>query len=141
MKSHADSYFTVQEGDAPPIAFTGDLGFNGTHSYSADGHTTAWLHALDVLTRELAGGAQHVLPGHEAPTNMSLFDDQRRYLLYCREVVGRLAAGAPRLTDDGQVALERVMQQFLPNAPLTWMISLGANAVATEIARERIVHA
>jgi glyoxylase-like metal-dependent hydrolase (beta-lactamase superfamily II) len=139
-ESHADSYFTVQEGDEPPIAFTGDLGFNGTHPYSADGHTTAWLLALDVLTRELAG-VQHILPGHGAPTNMSLFDDQRRYLLYYREVVGRLAAGAPTLTDDAQVALEGAMQQFLPNAPLTWMIGLGANAVATEIARERMVHA
>jgi hypothetical protein len=28
------------------------------------------------------------------------------------------------------------MQAFLPNAPLTWMIGLGANAVATERARE-----
>jgi hypothetical protein len=36
------------------IAFTGDLGFNGTHPYTADGHTTARLQALDVLTRELS---------------------------------------------------------------------------------------
>jgi len=138
-ESHADSYFTVQAGDEPPIAFTGDLGFNGTHPYTADGHTTAWLQALDLLTSELAG-AQHILPGHGAPTNVRLFDDQRRYLLYYREVVGRLAAGAPTLTDEAQVALDQAMQQFLPNAPLTWMIGLGANAVATEIACERLVH-
>jgi glyoxylase-like metal-dependent hydrolase (beta-lactamase superfamily II) len=37
-ESHADSYFTVQAGGEPPIAFTGDLGFNGTHPYTADGH-------------------------------------------------------------------------------------------------------
>jgi len=33
------------------------------------------------------------------------------------------------------------MQAFLPNAPLSWMIGLGANAVAAEIAREGMVHA
>jgi glyoxylase-like metal-dependent hydrolase (beta-lactamase superfamily II) len=139
-ESHADSYFTVQTGDGPPTAFTGDLGFHGTHPYTADGHTTAWLKALDVLARELAG-AECILPGHGAATNVSLFDDQRRYLLYYREVVGRLAAGAPTLSDEAQAELERAMQQFLPNAPLTWMVGLGANAVAAEIAREGLVHA
>jgi len=93
-ESHTDSYFTVQSGDGPPIAFTGDLGFNGTHPYTADGDTTSWLHALDMLTRELTG-AQRILPGHGAPTTWRLFDEQRRYLLYYREVVGRLGAGGP----------------------------------------------
>jgi glyoxylase-like metal-dependent hydrolase (beta-lactamase superfamily II) len=139
-ESLADSYFRVQADDELPIAFTGDLGFNGTHSYIADGHTTVWLRALDMLVCELAG-VQHILPGHGAPTSVSLFDDQRRYLLYYREVVGRLAAGAATLTDDAQVALEQAMQQFLPDAPLRWMIGLGANAVATEIASERMVQA
>jgi glyoxylase-like metal-dependent hydrolase (beta-lactamase superfamily II) len=139
-ESHADSYFTVQAGDERPIAFTGDLGFNGTHPYTADGHTTDWLRALDVLTRELAG-VQHILPGHGALTSVGLFADQRRYLLYYREVVGRLAGGAPTLTDDAQVALDEAMQHFLPGAPLSWMIGLGANAVATEIASERMVRA
>ena len=137
-ESHADSYFTVQEGGAATIAFTGDLAFNGTHPYVADGHTTAWLEALDVLGHELAG-VQHILPGHGSPANGNLFDEQRRYLLYYREVVARLAAGASTLTDEAHGALQRAMQQFLPDAPLTWMIGLGANAVAAELARERIV--
>jgi hypothetical protein len=29
------------------------------------------------------------------------------------------------------------MQRFLPDAPLTWMIGLGADAVAAELASER----
>jgi glyoxylase-like metal-dependent hydrolase (beta-lactamase superfamily II) len=135
-ESHADSYFTVQAGDEAPIAFTGDLGFNATHPYTADGHTSAWLEALDVLTSELAG-VQRILPGHGAHASVSLFEDQRRYLLYYREVVGRLAAGTPTLTDPARVALDRAMQQFLPGAPLTWMIGLGADPVASEIAGER----
>jgi glyoxylase-like metal-dependent hydrolase (beta-lactamase superfamily II) len=139
-ESHADSYFTVQTGDGPPIAFTGDLGFNGIHAYTADGHTATWLQELDVLTRELTG-AQRILPGHGAPTTSSVFDDQRRYLLYYREVVGRLAADGATLTDEALVALERAMLHFLPNAPLTWMIGLGVNAVATEVRREGMVRA
>ena len=84
-------------------------------------------------------GVQHILPGHGSPANGNLFDEQRRYLLYYREVVARLAAGAATLTDEAHGALQRAMQQFLPDAPLTWVIGLGATAVAAELARERIV--
>jgi glyoxylase-like metal-dependent hydrolase (beta-lactamase superfamily II) len=134
-ESHADSYFVVQPADGRPIAFTGDLGFNGMHPYTADGHTADWLSALDVLRDELSD-VQQLMPGHGAPANAGLLDDQRRYLLYYREVVARLADGAPALSDDAVARLEQRMQQFLPNAPLTWMIGLGAIAVAAEIVGE-----
>ena len=50
-------------------------------------------------------------------------------------------AVAMNVTDEAQVELERAMREFLPNAPLTWMIGLGANAVAAEVAGEGMVHA
>lgn len=62
--------------------------------------------------------------------------DQRRYLMMYRGTVGRLAAGAPRLADAQREQLTTVMARFLPDAPLTWMIGLGADAVATELAGE-----
>ena len=37
------------------IAFVGDLAFNGTHAYLADGHTHAWLRAIDRAEDTLAG--------------------------------------------------------------------------------------
>jgi|Tabmets5t2r1_1033131.scaffolds.fasta_scaffold14722_2 glyoxylase-like metal-dependent hydrolase (beta-lactamase superfamily II) len=138
-ESHADSILLVQPagGAGAPLAFTGDLGFGHAHPYTADGHTGAWLATLDRLAEELArSGVRRLLPGHGAPTGMGLLADQRRYLLFYREVVRRLADGAPKLSDAAKGDLEAMMRRFLPDAPLTWMIGLGADAVAAELAAE-----
>src|SRR6266498_4813795 len=128
-ESDADSYLTL--GD---VAFIGDLAFHGTHPYTADGHTGRWLTALDTLTGALDGATLY--PGHGAPGDIGMLADQRRYLMMYRETVGRLAAGAPTLTDVQRGELAAVMTRFLPGAPLTWMIGLGADAVAAELAGE-----
>jgi len=126
-ESHADSYVTLDD-----RAFIGDLAFNGTHSYTADGHGGRWLAALDTLTGALDGATLY--PGHGAPGGVGMLADQRRYVMMYRETVGRLAGGAPSLTDAQRDELTAVMSRFLPGAPLTWMIGLGADAVATELA-------
>ncbi len=128
-ESHADSYLTLDD-----RAFIGDLAFHGTHPYTADGHTGRWLTALDTLTGALDGATLY--PGHGAPGDIGMLADQRRYLMMYRETVGRLAAGAPTLTDVQRGELAAVMTRFLPGAPLTWMIGLGADAVAAELAGE-----
>ncbi|WP_035855550.1 MBL fold metallo-hydrolase [Cryptosporangium arvum] len=125
-ESHADSYVTL--GDD---AFIGDLAFPGTHPYTADGHTGRWLDALDTLPDALAGATLY--PGHGRPGDVGMFADQRRYLLMYREVVRRLAAGASGLDPAQKDELTAVMARFLPGAPLTWMIALGADAVAAEL--------
>jgi glyoxylase-like metal-dependent hydrolase (beta-lactamase superfamily II) len=132
-ESHADSYFLVSAGGSPPVAFMGDLAFHGTHPYTADGHSASWLASLDLLSSELAG-VSTLYPGHGDPAGVAVFADQRRYLLYYREVVRRLAAGQSRLPGEATSELEAAMQAFLPGAPLTWMIDLGADAVAAELA-------
>lgn len=134
-ESHADSYFLVSTEGGPSVAFIGDLAFHDTHPYTADGHSGTWLAALDTLADELADVAL-LYPGHGDPAGPALLADQRRYLLYYRELVRRLADGTPKLSDSTKVELERAMQAFLPNAPLTWMIGLGADAVAAELAGE-----
>lgn len=128
-ESHADSYLMLDD-----RAFIGDLAFHGTHPYTADGHTASWLAALDTLTGVLDGATLY--PGHGAPGDVGMLADQRRYLMMYREAVGRLAAGAPSLTDAQRTELTAVMTRFLPDAPLTWMIGLGADAVAAELAGE-----
>lgn len=62
-----------------------------------------------------------------------MFGDQRRYLMMYREVVHRLAVGSPTLGDEQKLQLTEAMTRFLPGAPLTWMIGLGADAVAGEL--------
>ncbi|GAA4604594.1 glyoxylase-like metal-dependent hydrolase (beta-lactamase superfamily II) [Actinoplanes octamycinicus] len=126
-ESHADSYLVLDD-----QAFIGDLAFHRVHPYTADGHTGDWLAALDHLEAELAG--RTLLPGHGAPGDAGMLADQRRYLMMYREVVARLAGGAPRLTDAQREELTATMCRFLPGAPLTWMIGLGADAVAAELA-------
>ena len=130
-ESHADSYLLVETGTAP-VAFIGDLAFDGIHSYMTDGHSGPWLKALDRLAGEL-GGAR-LYPGHGGPGDASLLHRQRQYLLMYRETVGRLAAGEPSLTEDQKQELTRVMAAFLPGAPLGFLTSLGADAVAGELA-------
>ena len=134
-ESHADSYFLLSADGTHPVAFTGDLAFHHTHPYTADGHTSSWLGTLDTLTRDLAG-VSGIYPGHGELAGPSVFADQRRYLLYYREVIRRLAPGKPELADAEKAELETAMRAFLPDVPLTWMIGLGADAVAAELAGE-----
>lgn len=132
-ESHADSYFVLSSDGTAPAAFIGDLAFHGMHPYTADGHSGAWLSVLDTLTGDLAG-VQTLYPGHGDPAGPGLLADQRRYLLYYREVVAGLARSQSRLTDTARTELDAAMQAFLPGAPLAWMIGLGADAVAAELA-------
>jgi glyoxylase-like metal-dependent hydrolase (beta-lactamase superfamily II) len=132
-ESHADSYITMQAGGAEPVAFIGDLAFSGMHPYTADAHSGDWLDELTALEDDLAG-IRTLYPGHGAPAGLGLLADQRRYLMHYREVITRLSGGRPSLTAAALDELSATMQAFLPGAPLTWMIGLGATAVAGELA-------
>jgi len=135
-ESHADSYLVLTANEGATIVFTGDLAFHGTHPYTADGHSGAWLAALDVVGGELAGTGM-LYPGHGDPAGPGLLADQRRYLLYYRELIRRLSRGEPQLSEEAKCELSTTLQAFLPGAPLTWMIELGADAVAAELAAVR----
>jgi glyoxylase-like metal-dependent hydrolase (beta-lactamase superfamily II) len=135
-ESHADSYLVLTTAGSATVAFTGDLAFHGTHAYTADGHSGAWLAALDALGGELAGIGT-LYPGHGDPAGPGLLADQRRYLLYYRELIRRLSGGEPQLSEAAKSELSAAVQAFLPDAPLTWMIELGADAVAAELAAVR----
>jgi glyoxylase-like metal-dependent hydrolase (beta-lactamase superfamily II) len=150
-ESHADSCLLVEAGGPAGnvratgwgetstrtrrVAFIGDLAFHGCHSYLADGHTSAWLATLDRLIEELSGVPLY--PGHGAAGDTCLLADQRRYLLMYRETVRRLASGSPFLTDAQKQELAEMMTRFLPGAPLAWLVELGADPVAAELAAEQ----
>jgi glyoxylase-like metal-dependent hydrolase (beta-lactamase superfamily II) len=132
-ESHADSLLLVDAGTTR-IGFIGDLAFNGMHSYTADGHSRAWLAVLDRLIGELDGVPLY--PGHGTPGDTSLLARQRQYLLMYREAVRSIARGAPSLTEAQREELTSRMTRFLPGTPLSWLVGLGADAVAAELAAE-----
>jgi glyoxylase-like metal-dependent hydrolase (beta-lactamase superfamily II) len=120
-------------------AFVGDLAFNGTHVYLADGHTDAWLRAIDRAEESLAGvRTLHV--GHGAPGTLAMLAEQRRYLLMVREAVMQAAGGLGDLTEDQANRVMSLMERYLPGAPLSWLIAAGAPAVAAELAQEAATH-
>jgi glyoxylase-like metal-dependent hydrolase (beta-lactamase superfamily II) len=117
----------------PVAAFVGDLIFNGTHSYLADGHTAEWLNNL-VRVRSLLPDNALIYPGHGEPGDIKLFDSQESYLRAYRQAVAEISGGKALLTDTQKNALVARMKRFLPVEKLAFMIELSAGAVATELA-------
>jgi len=132
--SNANSIWVVE--NQPKVAFTGDLVFEGTHSYIADNHLAAWLNNLDKV-RQLLADVSKIYPGHGNAGSLEMFDFQKKYLLAYSDAIKELAEGKPALTEDGKKELTARMEKFLPNAHLTWIISHSADAVAAEISSMR----
>jgi glyoxylase-like metal-dependent hydrolase (beta-lactamase superfamily II) len=130
-ESHADTYWTID--GVPTVAFVGDLVFPGMHSYISDGHTAAWLGVLARLERTLPTGTT-LYPGHGTPTDVAAIAAQRRYLETLRAEVKRLG---PKLDDAARAALVAAMKRHLPASQLEFLLALGADAVAAEVAAER----
>ncbi len=131
-ESESETVWLLGDGD---VAFVGDLAFNGTHAYVADGHTHAWLDALDRAEETLAG-VRRLYVGHGPPAAPTVLADQRRYLLMAREAVARTADGRPELSEDEANRVASLMERYLPGAPLGWLVAAGASGVAAELAQE-----
>jgi glyoxylase-like metal-dependent hydrolase (beta-lactamase superfamily II) len=131
-ESESETVWLLGDGST---AFVGDLVFNGTHSYLADGHTDVWLRAIDRAEGALAG-VHTLYVGHGAPTGPAVLAEQRRYLLMAREAIARAAGGRGELSEDEANRVASLMERFLPGAPLGWLVGAGAPAVAAELARD-----
>jgi glyoxylase-like metal-dependent hydrolase (beta-lactamase superfamily II) len=131
-ESASETVWLLGDGD---VAFVGDLAFNGTHAYLADGHTDAWLRAIDRAEEALAG-VRTLHPGHGATGTPAVLAEQRRYLLMAREAIARAAGGRAQLSDEEAKHVTRLMERYAPSAPLSWLVSAGAPAVAAELSRK-----
>ena len=131
-ESASETVWLLGDGD---VAFVGDLAFHGTHAYLADGHTDAWLRALDRAEEALAAiGTLYV--GHGPLASPTVLAEQRRYLLMVREAIARVASGRAQLGEDDASRVASMMERYLPGAPLSWLVAAGASAVAAELAEE-----
>lgn len=130
-ESDHDSFWLL-EGESR-AAFVGDLVFNEVHAYLADGNTGPWLDVLDRMEAELAG-VEVLYPGHGDSGGLELIDAQRSYLRHYRTRVAELAAGRPSLTEEATAQLVEEMKSFWPTDRLEFLIGLGADPVAAELA-------
>jgi glyoxylase-like metal-dependent hydrolase (beta-lactamase superfamily II) len=118
--------------DEPAAAFVGDLVFNGTHSYIADGSVLHWLANLERF-RALLEGVATLYPGHGRAGGAELLDAQKDYLLaYCAAVL-EVAGDSATVDERAKEELAERMRRVLPGAPLEFMIGLSADAVAAEL--------
>lgn len=129
--SEANSVWIFERG--PKAAFTGDIFFNGTHSYIADGYVLAWLANLENA-RALLADAGTLYPGHGPEASIEHLEVQKAYLMAYCAAVRELSGGEPKLTEAAKEELAVRMEAYLPNAPLTFMIGLSADAVAADLA-------
>jgi glyoxylase-like metal-dependent hydrolase (beta-lactamase superfamily II) len=113
--------------------FLGDLTFNGTHAYVADGHLLAWLANLSRL-EALCTGMDIVFPGHgPAAAPSDLIGAQRDYLLALAGHVKEIANGRSELTAEEKKELECRMIVYLPTGGLTFLIAMSADPIAREL--------
>jgi glyoxylase-like metal-dependent hydrolase (beta-lactamase superfamily II) len=120
----------------PKAAFVGDLIFNGIHSYIADNHLSDWLVNIE-RARKLVTDGDRIYPGHGDAGSLELFDAQKAYLQAYSDAVRKIANGRTTLTDSEKQQLTTTMEQFLQGNRLSFLISLSADAVATELARSK----
>lgn len=129
--SDANSIWIIENGTR--IAFVGDLIFNGHHPYIADDHIQDWLKNLDRARDSLAN-ITTIYPGHGQPGSIDLIDSQKRYLLTYIDEVRELSGGNSSLTEEAKIQLTQRMEEFLPNAGLSFLIAQSADPVAAELA-------
>lgn len=133
-ESHNDSYWVMEA--ANRYAFIGDEVLNGVHAYVTDGHTSQWLKNLEILKVKLAG-VKKIFPGHGAAGGLELLDWQIGYLKHYRKTVQDLAQGKPSLNDLQKEKLDQEMRKYLPDGRLVFLITLGADAVASELSQQQ----
>lgn len=129
--SDANSIWIIENG--PRVAFVGDLIFNGHHPYIADDHIQNWFKNLD-RARDLLANITTIYPGHGQPGSIDLIDSQKRYLLTYIDEVRQLSGGNSFLTEEAKIELTQRMEEFLPDAGLSFLIAQSADPVAAELA-------
>ena len=126
-ESHSDSYWIMQDGQAR-YGFIGDLVLNKVHAYLSDGHTEQWLTHLENLTNDFANIAV-LYPGHGLPGGVEMLDWQKRYIEFYIQNLKPIWSDK-KITSEEKTMLTNQMKAFLNNDRLSFLIGLGAEAVA-----------
>jgi len=121
-------------GAPPRAAFVSDLIFHGMHAYIAERHLLAWLANLERV-EALCSTCDLIFPGHGSSASPGeVLRGQRAYLLRYAAQVKELSRGRPQLTDEAKQELTARMEAYLPGGGLSFLVALGADTVAAELA-------
>jgi glyoxylase-like metal-dependent hydrolase (beta-lactamase superfamily II) len=134
-ESHSDSYWLV-EGGGRRMAFIGDVVLNRVHAFLTDGHSTQWLKNLKRLAVELQG-VDMIYPGHGDAGGLEMLTWEMSYLQEYRKTVASLANGDSKLSDGQKEALTTHMDNYLQGKQLEFLVGLGADSVAAELASKK----
>jgi hypothetical protein len=69
---------------------------------------------------------------------LELFDAQKTYLQEYSDAIRKIANGRTTLTEGEKQQLTTIMEQFLQGNRLSFLIALSADAVAAELARNKL---
>ena len=126
-ESHVDSTWQLDAN----IVFAGDIAYNGTHAYLADGHWQEWLATLSRLEAELPDDVTlHV--GHGPSGPKSLLSEQRRYITAFVEAV---EANAEAVDHGDHRGVIEAMKALVPNDSLLFLMELSIAPVHAALRR------
>ncbi|WP_310395282.1 MBL fold metallo-hydrolase [Hymenobacter sp.] len=123
----------VLESEQPPVAFVGDLLFNGYHTYMADGAVLRWRANLTQF-RPLLAGMARLYVGHGPAGDARLVDQQLAYFdHYCAALL-EITRGGGQLDEAATAELTARLTRAYPDYGLQFMVGLSAPRVAVELA-------
>jgi glyoxylase-like metal-dependent hydrolase (beta-lactamase superfamily II) len=127
-ESPHDSMWTLVQ-DGPPVIFAGDVAYDHTHAYLADGHFATWLEHLQALRASLpADTTLHI--GHGGPATVELLGWQEGYI---ERFVAALRAADWAAPEQAHAAVVGEMRDYLDTDALQFLMELSIEPLATKL--------
>ncbi len=118
----------------PTAMFVGDMVMPRVHQFLGNGTTGKLILALRRLT-QIATPDMLAYPGHSGIVPLRpAIERQIAYIEAYRAAIREVAKGKPQLTDADKTQVATLIQRFEPTKTLEFVIALGADAVAKELA-------
>jgi glyoxylase-like metal-dependent hydrolase (beta-lactamase superfamily II) len=126
-ESPADSLWTLTR--EPRRVFSGDIAYDRTHGYLADGFYEPWLAGIRRLRDELAPGTT-LHPGHGDPAGLEVLDWQERYIQTMLDAVRDADWDDPQ---GARASVVATMRTWLPSGQLAFLMELSVEPLAESL--------
>jgi glyoxylase-like metal-dependent hydrolase (beta-lactamase superfamily II) len=127
-ESPHDSTWTLEQAGAPVI-FAGDLAYDHTHAYLADGHYATWLEHLRAARETLPVDAT-LYVGHGGPVTPAILAWQEGYIERFVDALRAADWTEPERAHAGVVA---AMREYLDTDALQFLMELSIDPLSTQL--------